>query len=400
MNMSLNLLDAVKSYFDNTLLNQSAGYLGESDATVKRSLDAVIPVTLAGIARKAETDPDTVFNLAKEAYSSGITDNLPEHFRVGGPGIPSSGPSMLTSIFGDKFGSVANTVSSFTGSKGATTSSLFGIIMPLALGLLGKYATENHSNSGSIASLLSSQKSTFQHAIPSGLAIGSILGLSAAPTMAATSAKSETKKSTGWLVPVLLILAGLLLLWWLFKTCNKPKEEVTVVDTTTTVQTPAPTAPPVVERVSLKLKLPDGVELDAYEGGIEDRFLKFLQDPNAKPGKDVWFDFRDLNFEFATANIVPESRSELDNIAKILKAYPNVKVKIGGYTDRVGDSVSNMKLSQDRADAVFESLTSAGVGKQILAAEGYGSQFAKFPADAPESDRITDRHVSVSPREK
>jgi hypothetical protein len=39
-----------------------------------------------------------------------------------------------------------------------------------------------------------------------------------------------------------------------------------------------------------------------------------------------------------------------------------------------------------------------GVGKQITAAEGYGSAFALYAADAPETDRVNDRHVSVSVR--
>ena len=43
-------------------------------------------------------------------------------------------------------------------------------------------------------------------------------------------------------------------------------------------------------------------------------------------------------------------------------------------------------------------LAKAGVGKQISGAEGYGSALAVYAADAPESDRVKDRHVSVSVR--
>ena len=59
-----------------------------------------------------------------------------------------------------------------------------------------------------------------------------------------------------------------------------------------------------------------------------------------------------------------------------------------------------MKLSKDRAEAVRTALAKAGVGAQVTDAEGYGSKFAKAAADAPESDRVLDRHVSVSVRGK
>ena len=79
---------------------------------------------------------------------------------------------------------------------------------------------------------------------------------------------------------------------------------------------------------------------------------------------------------------------------------PKAKVKIGGYTDKVGDEARNKKLSGDRASAVASALKVAGVGGQVTGAEGYGSQFAKFPASAPEEDRVKDRRVSLSVREK
>ena len=58
----------------------------------------------------------------------------------------------------------------------------------------------------------------------------------------------------------------------------------------------------------------------------------------------------------------------------------------------------NKKLSGDRATAVKDALSKAGVGAQVTDAEGYGSTMAKYAADAPETDRVKDRHVSVSVR--
>jgi outer membrane protein OmpA-like peptidoglycan-associated protein len=150
----------------------------------------------------------------------------------------------------------------------------------------------------------------------------------------------------------------------------------------------------------LKVELPGGVILDAYKGGIEDQLVSFLKDPSAEAGKDVWFDFDNLNFASGTADITPESQAQVNNIAAILKAFPKAKIKIGGYTDKTGDETANLNLSRNRAEAVKAALESAGVGSQVTGAEGYGSQYAKIPVEAPETARAVDRRVSVSVREK
>jgi outer membrane protein OmpA-like peptidoglycan-associated protein len=396
--MSWNFLDAVKGQFTKELIGQAASYLGESESVVSKGLDAVIPTALSGIVRKAEGgDPGSLLNLAKSALDSGLLNNVGGMFSSAGGGIPSIGPSLISGLFGDKFGAVANAVSSFTGMKGATTSSLFGTVVPLALSLLGKFAKDNNSTPGAIASLLGSQKNAILGALPSGFSLGKIFDTEPVRKAAANVTQVvEEKKKNNWVLPLLLLLAGAALLWYFLRGCG---------DTTTQAVAPAPdtvtkTNVIVVTREPLKVTLPNGMVLDAYKGGIEDLLVAFLNDPNAQAGKDNWFDFTDLNFETATANIIPESRKEVENIVQILKAFPNVKVKIGGYTDKVGDDAANKKLSQERAEAVAAALKDAGVGAQVEGAEGYGEEFAKYPESAPDVDRLKDRRVSLSVRAK
>lgn len=71
----------------------------------------------------------------------------------------------------------------------------------------------------------------------------------------------------------------------------------------------------------------------------------------------TWFEFDRLNFASGSATILPESQEQLDNITAVLKAYPTVNVKIGGYTDNTGDPAANQKLSQARAESVMQALT-------------------------------------------
>jgi outer membrane protein OmpA-like peptidoglycan-associated protein len=193
----------------------------------------------------------------------------------------------------------------------------------------------------------------------------------------------------------------MVILFYLVKGCNGSdsvsSDEDKVTEKADTM--PAVVIPPA--RELLKVKLHDGTELEAYRGGIEEELVTFLNDPASKPGKDVWFDFDNLNFKSGSADITDSSMIQIHNIVAILNAYPKVKIKIGGYTDRTGDSLGNLKLSQSRADATVAAIKSDGANlSQVLGAEGYGSEYAKAAADAPDEDRRKDRRISVSVRAK
>ena len=221
-------------------------------------------------------------------------------------------------------------------------------------------------------------------------------------TQYVTDRVEEKSGSMKWLLWVILLLLAALAAWYFLfggnEGCNKAKP---VVDDTTVVTTKPENTTTL--RELMKVKLPGGGELDAYKGGIEDQLVVFLGTDWVKLGSDslkkIWFDFDDLNFKTGSAEITDESLRQLNNITAILKAFPKAKIKIGGYTDKTGNEESNLKLSASRAEAVKAALVKAGLADQVEGAEGYGSQFAKYAADAPETDRVKDRQVLVSVRE-
>jgi OmpA-OmpF porin, OOP family len=115
-----------------------------------------------------------------------------------------------------------------------------------------------------------------------------------------------------------------------------------------------------------------------YEGakmdGIEGKLVEFIK--SDKPvDKKTWFTFDRLYFDTAKSSLKPESKSQLKNIAMIMKEYPKVSLKVGGYTDNVGSDASNMKLSGERANVTVKALVALGVEAGRLKAEGFGKQF-------------------------
>ncbi|GAB3735455.1 sodium-translocating pyrophosphatase [Spirosoma lituiforme] len=140
-------------------------------------------------------------------------------------------------------------------------------------------------------------------------------------------------------------------------------------------------------------KLTSGVDLNIPELGIENKLLAFIKSDKAVD-KTTWFDFDRLTFDTGKATLKPASQEQLKNIAEILKAYPAVNVKLGGYTDNTGNADSNLKLSQDRANSVRAELEKMGVDKDRLEAEGYGQEHPVASNDSQEG-RAQNRRISI-----
>ncbi len=155
------------------------------------------------------------------------------------------------------------------------------------------------------------------------------------------------------------------------------------------------------ERKAVEVEV-NGTKLHAFEGGLEQQLVKFLSTggyTNAADDaalKDQWYNFDNVNFKMGSTNqLEAGSAEQVANLVAILKAYPDAKIKIGGYTDKTGDAAVNKEISQKRADFIKGELAKAGVGAQVVSAEGYGSEFAKVPAEASDEERAADRKMAV-----
>lgn len=77
-------------------------------------------------------------------------------------------------------------------------------------------------------------------------------------------------------------------------------------------------------------------------------------------------------FDFDKATLRTTSNVELRNLVRFMNKYPAVSVEIAGYTDSKGTEDYNMKLSQNRAQAVVTYLLGKGIATDRMTAKGYG----------------------------
>jgi len=77
-------------------------------------------------------------------------------------------------------------------------------------------------------------------------------------------------------------------------------------------------------------------------------------------------------FESGKFNLLPESKTELQQLIRFMIDNPTVSIEIGGHTDDIGDEKSNIELSENRARTVFEYLLSNQIKSNKISYEGYG----------------------------
>ena len=102
-----------------------------------------------------------------------------------------------------------------------------------------------------------------------------------------------------------------------------------------------------------------------------------------------------IHFDTNKAELKPESDAALQEIAKLLKQDPNLKLLVVGHTDNVGGYDANLTLSDRRAAAVFQTLTSKhGIPPARLRAVGVGMAAPVAPNET-EDGRAKNRRVEL-----
>jgi outer membrane protein OmpA-like peptidoglycan-associated protein len=80
-------------------------------------------------------------------------------------------------------------------------------------------------------------------------------------------------------------------------------------------------------------------------------------------------------YEIDSWELKDESKSELNNLANLLKTNKDLVMEIGGYTDSTGSSDYNLALSEKRALSVVSYLIEMGISSERLKYKGYGNLF-------------------------
>lgn len=101
-----------------------------------------------------------------------------------------------------------------------------------------------------------------------------------------------------------------------------------------------------------------------------------------------------INFDVNKADIKPESKPIVDEIAVLLKSNPVLKVSIEGHTDNTGDAQKNKLLSEQRAQSVKNALVKLGIDAGRMKAVGWGQE-KPIADNRSEEGRAKNRRVEI-----
>jgi outer membrane protein OmpA-like peptidoglycan-associated protein len=343
---------------------------------------------LSGIAAKADQPGfmSQIFSLiTNPANSSGALSSLASNPALAAPGggspLSDLGSRFASSIFGSGQSAITDAIGRFAGLSSGKASSLIAMAAPMVLGFLGQHVRDNGLSASDLGNSLKADASKLQGFLPSGFR--SLLG--GVPNVAAAAPAAVAGAANRWLWPIIVLIAIIAGLLWYFNRSKAPE----------TVEAPPAAAPaPALPAGFFTLKLPDGVSLNVPETGIENKLATFIADSSKPVDTTTWFDFDRLTFDTGKDTLQASSQEQLDNVVAILKAYPNVHAKIGGYTDNTGNAAANMKLSDSRAKNVMAALVAGGIDSSRLEAKGYGEEHP-VASNATEEGRAQNRRISL-----
>jgi len=158
---------------------------------------------------------------------------------------------------------------------------------------------------------------------------------------------------------------------------------------------------------------PDVIGLREFQGcpdtdgdGVEDRIDRCPKVPGTKANKGcpeievkdkqkLELAMQAVQFELGKTVLLPQSNRVLDDIADIMKKYPDYSLEISGHTDPSGKRETNTKLSTNRAKACYNYLVSKGISTGRMSYAGYGPDKPRYD-NSTDQGRILNRRVEFN----
>jgi outer membrane protein OmpA-like peptidoglycan-associated protein len=132
-----------------------------------------------------------------------------------------------------------------------------------------------------------------------------------------------------------------------------------------------------------------------YEPGIAAPVKRIAFDLENQKSSIRFVNSLEVPFVRNQKDITPEGKKALNDLAQVLKKYPNMLVRIEGHTCWIGSREDNQKLSENRSKIIYDYLLAQGVSSNSLEHRGYG-ELASIATNRTKEGRLRNRRVEFS----
>jgi OOP family OmpA-OmpF porin len=387
--MAESFLTRLTSSIPPSAMTQIATRLGVPEQSVSRGLALSAATIIAAVANRSadrgamQQVIDTASRTSADTIATGVSTG---QFTDPASSMMSSGRSFLSSLFGGNMNWAADLIGREAGLGASATATMMALGAHSVLNYIGSRVREGAMNASTLAEFVSSEVPAMRKLLPPSFEDAFRTYFTNTPSRlidvnpVVAQGVQKDRSYMPWIAAAAVLVGALAYGWY-----GMRHSRMTEPLPSHPVGTSGVVTPPAVPSVPVY-------------GTVENQMLGFITSDRA-PDTVTWFDFDQLRFDTGSATPLPQSNDQLQSIAAILKAHPNVHVKVGGYTDNVGSSAANMKLSEARAANVRNQLVGMGVDAERISTEGYG-EANPVGDNSTEAGRAMNRRISMLVTEK
>jgi len=427
------IIDLVMRQVSRTTTGEIAKLLGLAEQKTGPALQSGLATVLGAMA-VGVSKPDAATNLLKHLTAGGFDADmfrdLEKLFTDGQAtdDFMKAGGNLIGSLFGSKLTAVTDKLGPSVGLGQEGAHSLLSLVTPLVLSSLGGLVRKDGLNASCVTDLLRGQISFAGKFLPDGMA--DLIGLTdlgevaddrevddyrkvdddrkvaddrkvdddrkvadvavvgeesaeavAAARTAAGKGSTRIRKLLPWIVIFLLAAIAASVYFGLSRQ-----------QAAGTLESAQVVAEPVARHTATGISaivLPGGEAIRVMENSFNAAFARYLGSGDADLTRI--FDFDIVEFETGSSLLTPVSRTHVEDLRKILVAYPEVTIKLIGHTDATGSDDENLALSIRRADAARNVLVREGIAADRITSEGRGATQPIAPNDTEEGRALNRR---------
>ena len=348
--------ESLKESISPQMLKTAAATLREDEKGVASAVAVLLPSLLVRFMDQGETA--RVNETIREAGNAELFDRRAEVFAGHGiDGGMNLGERFENELVGAENKAYPNAVAAESGISAASADRLSGWVAAVIAGYVGHKIVRNNLSMSAVMAGLRQERGSAVKEIP--VKVGRAAGISGMCSSSAPVAGRDGKKNN-WLVWLIIVLIVVIIVFLSIRSCNRNGGGA-------------------VSYTHLRAH-----ETDAYRKATNEELSKNW----------IQFDKIDFMHDSETA-LAGNSMEQLDNIAAILKNYPDVRIRIGGFADKTGTRAVNYEISKKRAEYIKSILVKDGIPADRISTEGFGKEFATVPADATAAQRAVDRSIAM-----